>query len=60
MTIDQLATIITGEFGWFNMLLILIALISFVGAVANYIQVKKMREELWDVSRHIDDIRRYR
>lgn len=58
MTIDQLATIITGEFGWFNMLLILITLISFVGAVANYIQVKKMREELWDVSRHVDDIRR--
>ena len=41
MNIDQLATIITGEFGWFNFLLIMIILIQFLGMA--YL-VKKVSE----------------
>lgn len=60
MGIEELATVVTGEFGWFNFMLILIAVISVVSAFVNYREVKQLRNDIYDIKWQVEDINRRR
>lgn len=60
MGIEELATVVTGEFGWINFLLIvIIVMLSMIG-YSCYRKMKQFEEELNVIKRSIRELKRSR